>query len=371
MMRLPRLPRWAIVSLALVATTGFAARMYAPTFLQRQINQAIEEAPGVEGQVGNIDIALWRGAYQIHEIQLYSIGVDEKVPLLITDKLDLSVLWSALFRGQIVSEMHFVRPQIHLRDTPDRAPIENEDVKEKETWIDLAHKLVPFEIDKVDIESGVIKFELAAGKERNLLSLTGVNGSVKNITNIREKRREDFATADFEGTIQNEAKIVFHGSYNPFEASPTFDTDVEMQRLDVRYLDAFIKHYLPVDFEAGELDMAMELKANKGNVEGYVKVGVYDLDVFSWKQDVAKDGDNPFNLLFEALTGGLSGFLENDNTDMVATRIPVNGEINDPQVPTLDAIAGLFRNALIEAYDMDVEELFSFSDSAPANKEDK
>lgn len=329
-------------------------------FLENRINSAIADTPGVEGKVSDIDIALWRGAYQIHDIQLYSIDQKERIPLLFTDTLDLSVLWSALLRGQIVAVMQFIRPQIHLRDTPQRDPIENDKLKDSQTWIDLAHKLVPFAIDKVDIQDGVLKFELAAGQQRSLLSITDTQGTVTNITNIRDKNRPDFATVTFKGMIQNESQITFNGSYNPFEPKPTFDTDVEMQRLDVRYLDAFIKHYLPVDFEAGQLDLAMELISDKGNVDGYVKLGVYNLDVFSWKQDVVKEGDNPLNLLLEAMTGGFSTLLENGQSEMVATRIPVHGEVSDPDVPVLDALAGLFRNALVEAYEMEVEELFSF-----------
>ncbi len=364
-----KLQRWMFIWLSALVLLCAAARIYAPTYIEQKVNQAISESEGIEGKVDDIDLALWRGAYKIHGIELYSVAQDKKQPLLFTDTLDLSILWSALFRGQVVAELHFIKPHIHLLDRPGQAVIENDQARDADTWIDLANQLVPFAIDRVDISDGQFDFELIADQQQSLFTLSDTQGVIKNITNIRDKSRPDFATANLSGLVQNQAEIQFNGSYNPFEAKPTFDADISMQRLDVAYLDRFIKYYLPIDFEAGQLDLAMELISQQGEVDGYVKAGIYNLDVFSWKEDLVEDGDNPFALLLEAISGGLTTLLESNQSDMVATRIPISGNINNPELSTFDAITGLFRNALVEAYDMDIDQLFSFSDENGPQRE--
>lgn len=106
--------------------------------------------------------------------------------------------------------------------------------------------------------------------------------------------------------------------------------------------------------------------SDEGVVDGYVKVGVFNLDVFSWEKDVVEDGDNIFQLLIEGLSGMFSELIENGDNDSIATRFPVRGTLTDTNVPISTAILGLFRNAFIEAYNMKLEDVVSFEKATKA-----
>ena len=66
--------------------------------------------------------------------------------------------------------------------------------------------------------------------------------------------------------------------------------------------------------------------------------------------DPRQDQDKGFvKRLYERLVTGVSKLLENPPRDEVATKIDVQGRLDQPQTSTLQAVANLLRNAFIEA----------------------
>jgi hypothetical protein len=122
--------------------------------------------------------------------------------------------------------------------------------------------------------------------------------------------------------------------------------------------------YAPFDIDAGQFDMAAEIKADQGQVDGYIKFGVYELSVFSFKDDVIKGwSDKDDSLLqpfVEAFSGLIAQFLENDKQSLIATRVPLEGDIANPDIPYFVAFSGFLKNAFIEAYKLKVENIVSF-----------
>jgi len=83
-----------------------------------------------------------------------------------------------------------------------------------------------------------------------------------------------------------------------------------------------------------------------GQVHGYVKPLLSDLDVYDGEQD--KD-DNPLQKLYEAIVGGASKLLENRPRAEVATKTDLSGPVENPEASTLEVIVGLLRNAFFRA----------------------
>ena len=102
--------RKRLVAIGVVLLLGLlAARVAAPVWVEQRINQAIAEAEGLRGNIGEVDLHLYRGAYRIRDIQLYSVNGVEVEPLISIARVELSILWSALIDGEVVAEMTFHR----------------------------------------------------------------------------------------------------------------------------------------------------------------------------------------------------------------------------------------------------------------------
>jgi hypothetical protein len=339
-------------------------RLFAPLAVKKGINYAISTTPGISGSVGDVDIALYRGAYQVNDIALYIEDGQQQKPLIKVSQLDISVLWSALLNGAVVAELAFTHPAFYYLDTAGQDTNVNPKVKDEKTWITLVKRLAPFSIDRVDIIDGVIALATFSDERKTITEIQEVNGQITNLTNSRSFSGSLVTQMAVQGKIAGVCPLAMSGSYDPYARNPTFDFDVEMQRLPVKQIDHLISFYTPFDFEAGEVDFAMELAARQGQVQGYVEVGIYHLDVFDWQEDVVKDGDNPFEWLFEGLAGGMSEILENDKKDLLATRVPLEGKIDNIDTPLLPAIGAILKNGFIKAFDMKVDKVISFDESS-------
>ena len=353
-----------LISLAVILV---ALRLVAPYAVQKGVNYAIKTTPGLSGQVGDVDIALYRGAYQVKDIELNLVDGDLQKPLISIQQLDISVLWSALFRGSIVSEMTFLKPQFYYADDVQQEEKINQDVQDEQTWITLANRLVPFSIDRIDIIDGRLMFETISAQRKTLTEITDVHGQITNLTNSKQRSGSLVTNLVLDAEIAGVCPLAVSGSYDPYASKPTFNVDVEMQRLPVKHIDHLISFYSPFDLEAGQIDFAMEFASKQGDVSGYVKAGVYDLSVFDWQEDVVKDGDNPFQWLFEAATGGIAELFEGGKKDLIATRVPLEGKIDDIQTPLWPAIGAIIKNAFIKSLDIKVDKVVSLPASAKKN----
>ncbi|MAD17837.1 MAG: hypothetical protein CL579_17505 [Alteromonadaceae bacterium] len=353
-----------LISLAVILV---ALRLVAPYAVQKGVNYAIKTTPGLSGQVGDVDIALYRGAYQVKDIELNLVDGGLQKPLISIQRLDISVLWSALFRGSIVSEMTFLKPQFYYADDVQQKEKINQDVQDEQTWITLANRLVPFSIDRIDIIDGRLMFETISAQRKTLTEITDVHGQITNLTNSKQRSGSLVTNLVLDAEIAGVCPLAVSGSYDPYASKPTFNVDVEMQRLPVKHIDHLISFYSPFDLEAGQIDFAMEFASKQGDVSGYVKAGVYDLSVFDWQEDVVKDGDNPFQWLFEATTGGIAELFEGGKKDLIATRVPLEGKIDDIQTPLWPAIGAIIKNAFIKSLDIKVDKVVSLPASAKKN----
>jgi len=337
-------------------------RIAAPFVVEWGINRQLENTEGIYGKVSDVDLHLYRGGYEIEGIQLFMVDGDEQYPLLEIKELDLSIFWGALLDGHIVAEAILIQPAFNLVDRENTEVVTNDAVRDEKTWVDLIKTLTPFSIDRLEVVNGEFHFHKPDGEPKVDVFLTQVNLLVQNITNSRELSNTLLADINVYALVMGESEIKLEGTFDPFNGIPTFDLNMEMQSLPLRHLDDFIKVYTPLDIEGGLLDLALELAAEDGNIKGYLKPGIYELDVFDWREDVRKDNDNPFQLLFEALSGGLAELLENQNRDLLATKIQLQGKIDSPEAPILPVILGILQNGFINAYEIKVEGSVSLDD---------
>lgn len=333
--------------------TVILLRVAAPSIITWYANRTIQQTDGISGSVADVDLHVIAGSYSIFQTNIRQTGDSQDLPLFVVERIDISILWSALLKGEWVAEVNIIRPLVSLYDRPQDKVFESEAVTNEKTWLGLARNLSPFAIDKLTVENGTFSMDAQSQLKRSKFTVQNIQLAATDISN--SKSATTIANAKLTGDIQDHAKILVNASFDPNTAKPTFDINLEMEKLPVSYIDSLIKFYAPFDFEAGQLDLASELKAVEGQVTGYLQAGIYELDVFSWHEDVVEDGDNPALLIVEMIGGALATLFANNDKDLVATRVPIEGALDDPNVSTFDALSGILRNAFIEAYSLKVE----------------
>ena len=339
-------------------------RVASPYVIQDYINGKLDHTEGISGSVGDVDIALFRGGYSIKDIKIFTVeGIDNAKPLLSVDEIDLSISWPALLKGHLVTEMLFFHPQVAIYDKKRDTQEQNDQVKDETTWIGLANNLVLFSIDRLDIYNGKITLLNNFNGSERATNLSNINGYIFNITNAQNLDDSLVTEFNLKAAIMGKAQAKLDGKLDPFSEKANFDINLELQKFSVNSIDTLLQVYTPFDVEAGRIDGAIELACNDNKLDGYVKAGVYDLSIFSWRADVEKDGDSFFTLLFEGTADLISQFLENDQSDLLAARIPISGKLDNTEISTFSAVMSVMQNAFFDAFEMKVDNIISFEDT--------
>lgn len=318
------------------------ARLALPYVVLRYVNKTLDELPGYSGRVADIDISLWRGAYQIKGLRILKTGGHVPVPFVSARLIDLSVEWKALLHGSIVAEIDLFAP--HLNFVNAEKPAERQTEVDSK-WTDTVKKLVPFDINRVAIYNGQVHYRDLEAKPRIDVFVQKIRATARNLTNSEKLGGNLYATFDGEALAMGSGNIKFKGKLNPYADKPTFDFNFELDKLELKQLNEFLKAYANVDAEKGTISMDAEFSASGGKFKGYVKPFIDDLQILKWNEEK----ENFFGKLWEGIVEVASELITNQKKDEIATRIPFSGNVENPEAGVWPTIGGLLKNAFLQA----------------------
>lgn len=344
------------VALVVLVILLIALRVALPGIVQRYVNAKLDESPDYSGQVGDVDLFLLAGSYSIENMEINKISGAVPVPLFAATEARFSLLWKALLDGAVVGEIELFEPVINIVDSESS---DSQQTGEDGPWLSILEDLFPLRIDRVAIERGQLHFQNFDVEPPVDIFLSEVQAEVLNLTNSLDLADTMVARIKLNAVAMEQGELSADMAFDPSLENPTFDLNARLLHLPLIQLDSFISAYAPFDIEAGSLDLVTELAAQQGNLEGYVKPLIHDLQVFDWKEDIEEDNDNPLRAIWEGLVGLVAELLENQPREQFATVIPVTGSIAEPDTSVIPAVLSVLRNAFIEALRADLDNTIS------------
>ena len=340
--------RWRrriVVSLFVLAVLVGGARLALPSVLRWYVNRTIDQSPLYDGEIGGIDVHLWRGAYAIKDIRLNKTTGNLPVPLFSCKRVDLAIQWNALLAGEIVSRIEMEEPELNFVDGEEKGEDQS---GSGGPWLKILNDLVPFRINSLAVRRGSIHLRAFAMDPPVDASLNDLEASIENLTNIHDELTPMVATVTATGLVFDQAKFEYQMKIDPASYHPSFDLAMRLIGLDVTKTNDLTRAYGSFDFEDGWFDLVVEIKSTEGRLEGYVKPLFRNLQVLNLKKDVPED--NVIQVFWEALIGGVSEVLENQPRNQFATVIPVTGDLTSPNTDIFATIGNVLRNAFVRAY---------------------
>lgn len=343
---------WALVILVVVLV---AVRVALPSIVKDFVNDHLQALKDYDGEVADIDLALWRGAYRIRGIRIVKTGAKQPVPFFSGESIDISIEWRSLLHGSLVAEGEFWQPNLNL------VQARNEQQSQTGKGVDWAARLEdlsPFRINTVTVRDGTVTFRAPAIRTEDALKATHLNGQITNITNVVESDKETYAAFRVTASMLDDGSAQVNGSVDPLAKQPTFDVNLEVKNVQLPKVNPWLREYIKADAESGEFELYTELAAAGGKFKGYAKPVMRRVNIYSSEEPE----DNPLRRIWEGLVEFAANVFENDETGQVAARIPFSGTIKNPDAGIFETIVSVLRNAFISAFARSLEGSISLRD---------
>src|SRR5438270_433257 len=101
--------------------------------------------------------------------------------------------------------------------------------------------------------------------------LTQHNGTIDNLSNIRDETNPLVATVRAAAMVMDQARLELIMTLDPFSYRPTFHLAMRLLSLDVTKLNDLSLAFGKFDFKRGWFNLVLEADAKEGQLTGYVK----------------------------------------------------------------------------------------------------
>src|SRR5437870_4840276 len=130
-------------------------RALLPFWVCDYVNRKLSEVPEYRGHVAAVTMHLWRGAYQIHHVEVVKTTGHVPVPFFSAPLVDLSVQWRALFDGALVGELDFYKPKMNFVNARSKA---NTQVGIEKPWTQTIKQYFPLKFNSLGVHVGEIHY---------------------------------------------------------------------------------------------------------------------------------------------------------------------------------------------------------------------
>jgi Domain of Unknown Function (DUF748) len=335
-----RKPLYFIAGIVLVLV---AIRLALPYLVKHYVNEKLQQSRNYAGRVGGIGLSLWRGAYQIENINMFKRNGKVQEPFFSAPYMDLSIQWRALFHHRIVAKIYMEQPRLNFVRGP--TP-EQSQAGENTSWNRILESLTPFKLDQLDIHDGQMHYLDDYSTPKVDIYFNELGASATNLSNaLNQKQTLPAGIVAYANTIGGGA-MAFHLQFNPMAPAPEYQLQASLTNVDLPALNNFLRAYGKFDVAHGQFAMFTSIAATNHAFDGYVKVFFDHLDVFEWKKERKKD---ILQIFWEAIVGAVTTVFRNQPQDQLAAKIPISGVYTNSQVDLVSTIGSVLRNAFVRA----------------------
>lgn len=337
----------AVIILLLIIT-----RLALPYIVKNQVNKVLDDMEGYTGYVTDVNLHIYRGAYSIEGLVLKEEEAEQEEPLLSIRNIDLSVEWKSIWKGAFVGEVIMENPQINFVATKEPLPKE-EPTEEAEHWSETFKSLMPLTVNEFKIIEGKIVYLDPHVQPKVNVHLDSLYLIATNLTNVEDNRERLPSSLKIAGRTVGGGVLKADGRINLLKEIPDLDLDMELTNVDLTALNDFVEAYGKLDIERGQFSLYTELHLMNGKLDGYLKPFFENLKILNWEKDKKEDGF--FRAVWEAIAGLVSEGVENQPRDRIATQVPIQGNVNQPDTDVWLTVVNILKNAFVEAFNKGIE----------------
>ena len=335
---------YTLIILVLLTVALIILRMQLPSIVKDYLNGKLADMGDYQGQIADVDIHLWRGAYSVDQLEITKKD-QPSVPFFKADMIDTSVSWASLLKGRVVADVDLIDAEIHLVDE------ESEDTPDKDsTWRRTVQEIIPLQIERLNIENGEIHFHNFTSDPQVHLVFYQLDGEITNLSNADRSEGLEYANFDVQGQVLDSASATLNGRLDPLGDFHNFELKLKITGINLIKLNEVSEAYGNFNFKSGNGDFVMELQAEDAQLTGYAKPVMDNVEIFDLEKDLE---DGVFSAAWQAIVGAFGQIFRNEPRDRIATQIEIRGNLDDPDVSAWQAFLAILENAFVDAFESD------------------
>lgn len=344
--------RYTVPIIILVLLIAF--RLYLPTLVKNYMNKVLADIPGYYGQVEDVGISLWRGAYQLNGLYLNKGTAKSQVKFLNFPNNDISIEWKSLLKGKIVSEIEMFNPEVIYVFEDQKDTIAGE--ADVDDWTKALTDIVPLEINHFEVHNGKVAFVQLQAEPNIDLEINKVELYADNLRNVVEKQRVLPSPFNATGIAFGGGNVKLDGNINLVKEIPDMDLAFSLENSNATALNELTNYYAGIDFDKGNFSLFSEIAIADGYLKGYIKPMLTDSKL------IGKE-DGFLETLWEGFVGFFKFALANQGTDTIATRVPLEGDLNNVDAGIWSTVFNIFGNAWVSAFKGETDNTIDFEDA--------
>lgn len=326
---------WILIALVVILC---GARLLLLRYITRHVNNVLAGVQGYTCKANDVDLYMYRGAFQLQEVYIYKAEAQHDIPLLYASAIDLSIEWSALLDETFVSKVILERAQLNF--------IEGEKSDQYGTGVDWAavlKELSPLKINRVDIVDSKFTYYDLNIQSRTEIILYDWNGAIENLCHIADSTSALPSTAHFTASSSDKGILNVKLKFNARKAVPDLDVDMKFENIDLKMLNGFFNTYTDKNVEQGELDLYTNMALLDGKVDGYIKFEATGLKIVP-----AVDGKAGPSETWQSIGVFLAN---NQGKEQFVARVPLAGTIDETQPATWYALWQFYAKAFLKGFE--------------------
>jgi hypothetical protein len=326
-------------------------RMAAPWVLTRLANDALADGEKVRGSISGLSLGLLTCDYTVHDLELRSRRDDDRwQPLLRIERLHCDLTWGPLLRGELAGVVNVHQPelQIYSEEPPSLEEVPVPLARPARTpaappWQDALRTVVRVNLTAINIFDGRIRYH----DERREIE-TGIDHIAAQVGNLAIPEPAITHRSPFQLTAitPGHGALRVDGEADVLAKAPTFLVRAQVEEVALPELSPLTRKLGNLSFADGTFTGYAEVVADGRRLGGYLKVLFHRLDIDAFAESEPGAGTPLFwGLMVEAA----EDILENPGLKQHAARLPIRGELVDPDTDVWTALGTALRNAFIRA----------------------
>ncbi|HEY6475792.1 MAG TPA: DUF748 domain-containing protein [Polyangia bacterium] len=330
-----------LIALGVVVGLAILVRLLLDPIAAHYTRRGLDQSDSTRGDFDHVHVTLFPPGYEIRRLKIVE-RTDRRwrEPLFYAERVQATVDMGRLLHRQITARVRVDEPKIIVISRPGpsgKPPSGPPDLAP------LLRQILPARMDRLEVRGGELLFRDLAMPRHPEIWLHHIELAAENLATRKKLAGGQPATVAASAELGRSGKVTFFASAEPFARPLEFAGRLEERGWRVAELYDLLEPATKLQAPKGTLDVLIAWKSRDGRITGGVKPILKDVEI--------KPTDDNFGTKLEAwlVDKGLHVFSDRvPGRDAVATVIPIEGRLDQPDVEVWPTIFGVVRNAFVE-----------------------